>query len=160
MYQQQRSSWSTNKMYIMYISELVIGSLLLVVITYRQETCFLVTEQTTILSSSNGSFHGRWGVVNIRTLWHVKIWRVIYKTSRYRIIEIVEPSQPNGLRQIHPDFKNTCLVWGECDWLHIVWVGWDTLRSIYCKTTWLQNTVYLAPTEYSQIKGSVVWWNH
>jgi len=50
---------SANKMCITLKSVLVVGYLSSMVIPYRQETLFLVTEQTTIHSCSSGVFLGR-----------------------------------------------------------------------------------------------------
>ena len=54
--------------------------------------------------------------------------------------------------------SSTTLSWSEQvgPWIHMFFVARDTLRSIYGKSTQLQNTVYLAPMKRSQIKGSVV----
>ena len=40
--------------------------------------------------------------------------------------------------------------------IHMPGVAWDTLHSIYGKTTQLQITVYFAPIKCSQIEGSVI----
>jgi hypothetical protein len=53
---------------------MVIGSLLLLMVTpYLQETMFLLAEQTTILSCSNGLFLIRQVVVNMKQLQHLEI---------------------------------------------------------------------------------------
>jgi len=52
--------WPTaKKMCIIFGSMMVVGYLLLVVTPYRQETLFLVADQTTIHSRSSGLFQGR-----------------------------------------------------------------------------------------------------
>jgi hypothetical protein len=40
--------------------------------------------------------------------------QVIYEISRYPIIDISEPSRPNGLIRINPHFKHIFLV--LCEW--------------------------------------------
>jgi hypothetical protein len=98
-------------------------------ISYRQETIFLVTKQTTVLSFSNGLFLERGGIVNIRTLWRVEICRVIYKISRNSTISILEPNQPNGLEQINLHFDHTRSVWSEWDFQFIC-PEWQEILSV------------------------------
>jgi len=105
-----------NKMWIMFRSRMVVGPQLSMVILYRQETFFLVTELMTIYSCSNGSFLERWGVVNIRALTHLEIRRVIEKISVEPITDVSEFCQPNGLIQINPYFDHTFLVWANRPW--------------------------------------------
>ena len=62
---------------------------------------------------SNGLFLMRWDVVNIRTLLHLKICRIIWGISRKPLIDILEPSRPNGLIPINPWFDHTFLVWAN-----------------------------------------------
>ena len=73
---------STIKIVCILIPVLVVWSLLSMDILYRQETLFLDAEQMTSLSCSPGFVLGRWGVVNIKRLWHLKIGRVIYEISQ------------------------------------------------------------------------------
>jgi len=68
---------STSQMCIIFRSVIVIGPQLTIVTPYRQETIFVVAEQTTVYSCFNGSFHERWGVINITPLSHLDICRVI-----------------------------------------------------------------------------------
>jgi len=151
---------SAIKIVYIFMPVLVVWFLLSMAIPYRQETLFLDAEQMTILSYSNGLVLGRWGVVNIKPFWHLEMCRVISEISQYPTIDISEPSWPNGLVRINPYFDHTFLVWCEWDLRYMSWVARDILRSIYDKTTQLQNTVYLAPVKRSQIKGSVVCCNH
>jgi hypothetical protein len=71
------SRLSMNKIYIIFRSVLVVGSLLAMITSYRQETLFLVVEQMTIHPYSNGLFLMWWDVVNIKPPWHLKICKVI-----------------------------------------------------------------------------------
>ena len=66
---------SMNMMCISCRSVLVATSLFLMVTFYQQESLFLVANQLTIYSCSNGTFLGRWDVVNIRPAWHLEICR-------------------------------------------------------------------------------------
>ena len=73
---------STSKMCIILGSIMVLRSQLFMVTPSRQETVFLVAEQTTIHSHCNRVFLRRWGDVNIKALWHLETCRVIKEIHR------------------------------------------------------------------------------
>lgn len=73
---------STNKVWTISRSVLVVQSQSSLFTTYQQETLILVAEQTTILSCSNGSFLTRWDVINIKPPCLLKICRVIREISQ------------------------------------------------------------------------------
>jgi len=67
---------SASKMYNIFWWVMVAGYQLSMVTPYRQETLFVVAEETTIYSCSNGWFQDKWGVINIRGLTHLEIGTV------------------------------------------------------------------------------------
>jgi len=103
-------------MYIILWSVQVATSLFSMVTAYRQESLFLVADQTTIHSCSNGSFLGRWGVNNIRLLWYFEICRVICEISHQPIIDGSESCRPYGLIRINSWFDHTLHVWANTAW--------------------------------------------
>jgi len=102
---------SANIMCIIFGSVRVTTSLFSMVTPHQQESIFLVADQTTIQSCRDGSFLGRWGVINIRLPWHLKICRVIWEISHQPIINILESCRQNGLIQINSLFDHTVYVW-------------------------------------------------
>jgi len=107
---------SSNKMCIIFGSILVATAPFSMVTPYRQARLFLVADEMTIQSCSNGSFLRRWGVVNIRLPWHLGICRVMWEISHQPIINISESCRPNGLIQINYFFNYTVCVWANKTW--------------------------------------------
>jgi len=102
---------TTRKMCIILRSVMVVGSLFSIVTPYRLETLFVVTEETSIRSCSNGSLPMRWHVVNIIPPSYLMICRVIYEISQYPMIDTSEACRLNGLIWINSQFEHTCFTW-------------------------------------------------
>ena len=152
---------NTNKMYTIFMSALVVWSLLSIVIPYQQETLFLDAAQTTILSCSNGSVPGE---MRCRQHYTIITSRDMQGQIRDKTITNVgyswaQSSEWTCMNQLL--FRPQLLGLGPMGRsIHMSWVARYTLRSIYGKTIQWQNPVYLASIKRSQIKGCVVCRNH